>query len=174
MGQRGISTLLITWITPFEAPISVLMMRAPPTVTVPWLTLTFSDRPLSVLTECSFTTFAAVSLPLGHVVEQDGLQLRLVLGECSERRLRHLRERGVRRCEHGQRPLPGEGAREARLLDERDERLERTGGDGRLDDVLGRLVRTRCRRGDHPMSSRKEGDDQRCDERLLHSRNSFV
>ena len=51
----------MAWITPFEVPMLGLMTCAPPIVTVPWLTRTFSDWPISVLIECSLTTFAAVS-----------------------------------------------------------------------------------------------------------------
>ena len=62
-GQRGISTLLMTWITPLDAATSGVITRAPPTSTLPSRTRTPTRWPLSVLIELRLTTFAAVSLP---------------------------------------------------------------------------------------------------------------
>ena len=103
-------------------------------------------------------------LALDDVVEEDGLQLRLVLAECGQRRLRHLGEGRVGGSEHGQRALPGQGADEAGLLDERDEGLELAGGDRRLDDVLlahGCRLRGRGRR-DRGGGCECRGSDHDC------------
>jgi hypothetical protein len=78
------------------------------------------------------------------VIEQDGLELGRVGGERVERRLGHLRERGVGRREDGEGPARLQRVDEAGGLEERRERLELARGDGRRDDVglaCGRLRR---------------------------------
>jgi len=60
----GISTLLTTWMTPFDALTSAVVTRAPPTDTLPPVTRIETDLPLSVLAERSVTTLAAGTLPL--------------------------------------------------------------------------------------------------------------
>src|SRR3954467_7637001 len=62
--QLGISTLLMTWMTPLDARTSGTVTRAPPTYTLPWRTFTGTRCPLSVLIELRLTTRLAVSLPL--------------------------------------------------------------------------------------------------------------
>ena len=145
---------------------SAVMTRAPPTVTVPWLTRTFSDWPLRVLTECSFTTFAAVSLPLSHVVEQDRAQLVAVVRQRRQRRLRHLRERGVGGREHGERTLALERAGQTGLLGELEERLELACGGGGSDDVA-LAVRRRAGHRSH-RRHRNSGDRRERDVALDH------
>ena len=85
--------MLITWMTPFEAITSGVVTRAPPTKTLPPVTRIATDFPLRVFAEASLTTLDAVALPLTTWYSRTGAQLRLVLPEPRERRLRHLGER---------------------------------------------------------------------------------
>src|SRR5581483_11644389 len=60
---QGISTLLITWMTPFEAITLALTTVAPPTITLPPLTRIESDLPSSVFAAWRRIACAAVTLP---------------------------------------------------------------------------------------------------------------
>ena len=59
----GISTLLMTWMTPFEAITSGVVTFARFTKTPPSLTLIRTELPSRVLAELSLTTSEAVTLP---------------------------------------------------------------------------------------------------------------
>ena len=65
-----------------------------------------------------------LSKPGDDVVEKDPLQLGRVLRQCVQRRLRHLGERCIRRCEDGIGAGLRQCAREAGLLDQRQQRRE--------------------------------------------------
>ena len=71
-----------------------------------------------------------------HVVLQDLLQLRLVLGEAGEDVRRHLGERLVRRREDGVRAGALHHADELGVGEQLGQGLEAAGGDGRVHDVL--------------------------------------
>ena len=61
--MAGKRTVSITWITPFETTMSVLITCASFTLTVPPLVEILTSWPLTVVAEDSFATFAAVTLP---------------------------------------------------------------------------------------------------------------
>ena len=67
--------------------------------------MTRIDAPLTVSIRVRPDDLAGGEAAGRDVVGQDRLELRRVVGERVERRLRHLRERGVRRREHGERPF---------------------------------------------------------------------
>ena len=74
----GISTRLTTWITPFVAITSGFVTFAALTKTFMPETRMRTDLPLSVFAEVSFVTSASRDLAGNDVIEEDGLQLRLV------------------------------------------------------------------------------------------------
>ncbi len=85
--------MLVTWMTPFEAITPGVVTRAPPTKTLPPVTRIATDFPLRVFRRGELDDAGRRHLALNAVVQQDGAQLRLVLPEPRERRLRHLGER---------------------------------------------------------------------------------
>ena len=83
-------------------------------------------------------------LALDDVVEQHRAELRLILGERGEGRLRHLRKGGIGRGEHRERPVALERAGEACLRQQRGEHLELSGRDDGLNEVLLGHRRSGC------------------------------
>ena len=81
------------------------------------------------------------------MIQQHVLQCGLVLAQRGQRRGRHLREGFVRRGEHRERARALERLDQASVGEKLGERLERTGGDRRLHDVL--VLRLHDRRGGH-------------------------
>ncbi len=89
-----------------------------------------------------------------HVIQEDRPELRPVGAERSKRRLGHLGECRVGRSQDRERPLAPEHADEAGFLQQRRQRRELAGADGRRDDVAflsrvrgGRRARRRDRDG---------------------------
>lgn len=106
------------------------------TWTLPFVTWITSEPPSSVFADVSLTTWAAAILPLTTWESKHRFELRLVMGEVGQRRLRHLGEGGVGGGKYGQLTCARDGAGEPGRFHERQERLKLAGGDGRLDDAL--------------------------------------
>ena len=136
---------------------------APSTRTAPSATLIVTLAPLRVFAAGELDHVGRRHRAGDDVVEEDLAQLGRIRREGLERRRRHLREGGVGRGEDGERPAARERVGEAGLLEQRGERGELPGGDGRLDDVAVRGGPCRCTGAD--CCDRERGDGGDCEER---------
>ena len=133
----GMMTVSITWMTPFDAAMSVFTTCALSTITWPPIVDTLIERALHGLGVLHLDDVGGHDLAGYHVVGEDGGQLGLVLGlqQILDGALRQLGERLVGRREHRERARALQRLDQAGRLERRCQRLELTGGHRRGDDV---------------------------------------